>query len=57
MEEETFFSGYCRQIDQTRMVAVLKENGQLSDVDCNYEDCIYCKACTIGQAITQWLSE
>ena len=57
MEQETFFSGYCRQIDQTRMVSVLKVDGKLEDVDCNYESCIYCKECTIGKAITQWLSE
>ena len=57
MEEEKFFSGYCRQIDQSRMVAVLKENGELTDVDCNYECCIYCDECTVGKAITQWLRE
>ena len=57
MEEEKFFSGYCRQIDQSRMVSVLKENGQLEDVDCCYETCIYCDACTIGKSITQWLQE
>ena len=57
MEEEKFFSGYCRQIDQSRMVSVLKENGQLEDVDCCYESCIYKDACTVGKDITQWLQE
>ena len=57
MEEEKFFTGYCRQIDQNRMVAGVKEDGSLTEIDCNYETCIYCKSCTIGQSITQWLQE
>lgn len=57
MEEEKFLTGYCRQIDQSRMVAVCKEDGQLTDCDCCYGSCIYEKECTIGKSITQWLSE
>ena len=56
MEEETFFNGYCRQADQTRMVCVCRENGELTDCDCLYETCIYATQCTIGKAITQWLA-
>ena len=55
MEEESFFSGYCRQADQTRMVGCCKEDGELTDCDCLYENCIYNDECTIGKAITQWL--
>ena len=57
MEEEIFFNGYCRQADQNRMVAVCKENGELTDCDCLYETCIYAKQCTIGKSITQWLED
>ncbi len=55
MEEEKFFSGYCRQIDQSRMVSAVKENGELVEVDCCYESCIYRPNCTVGQAIDQFL--
>ena len=57
MEEEKFFTGYCRQIDQNRMVAGLKEDCELTEIDCSYETCIYTQSCTIGKAITQWLEE
>ena len=55
MEEEKFFTGYCRQIDQNRMAAAVKEDGQLVEADCEYETCLYRKNCTLGRAITQWL--
>lgn len=55
MEEEKFFSGYCRQIDQNRMVEGVKEDGELTEIDCSYESCIYSSTCTIGKSITQWL--
>ena len=32
MEKETFLSGYCRGIDQSRMVAVVTEDGELVEV-------------------------
>ena len=57
MEEEKFFNGYCRQVDQIRMVCVCKEDSVLTECDCLYGSCIYEKQCTIGKSITQWLSE
>lgn len=57
MEEERFFSGYCRQIDGSRMVTLELEDGRLSDVDCCYGSCLYEAACPIGKAITQALEE
>ena len=57
MEEEKFFSGYCRQIDQNRMVEGVKEGGELTEIDCSYESCIYNNTCTIGKSITQWLDQ
>jgi len=55
MEQEVFFSGYCRTIDQSRMVAVETENGELCSVDCSYETCPYTQNCTIAQSIRELL--
>ncbi len=57
MEEEKFFTGYCRQVDQNRMVAVCKEDGEVVECDCLYGNCIYEKQCTIGKSITDWLND
>lgn len=51
METEMFFSGYCRTIDQSRMVTVELEDGKLSAVDCSYENCPYTQNCTIARQI------
>ena len=34
MEQEKFISGYCRQLDASRMVEVVSEDGEISEVDC-----------------------
>ena len=57
MEKERFFSGYCRQIDNSRMVAAVKENGVLLEVDCCYPDCPYAPNCTVAEKITEFLQE
>ena len=57
MEREEFFSGYCRCIDGSRMVAVLLNDGQLSDVDCNFGNCPYEQDCALAQKIRDLLSE
>ncbi len=54
---EAFFSGYCRQIDGSRMVAVEKEGNLLTEADCVYEACPYAASCPIGQKITAFLEE
>ena len=56
MEKELFFSGYCRQIDQSRMVAVILEDSALEEVDCCYENCVYTSNCPIAQQITEALN-
>lgn len=53
MEKESFFSGYCRTMDASRMVSVVTENGALTDVDCSYEGCPYTANCTIAKEIDQ----
>ena len=51
MEVEKFFSGYCRQLDASRMVEVILEDGEISEVDCCYGDCIYQSNCPIAKEI------
>lgn len=51
MEEEKFLSGYCRQIDQSRMVTVVLENRKLTETDCRYGGCVYEPNCPIAQQI------
>lgn len=55
MENETFFTGFCRNQDATRMVTVEyaeTEGGvTLREVDCDYETCIHRGACRVGLAI------
>lgn len=55
MEREAFYSGYCRCIDNSRMVAVEADGNTLIEADCNYEGCPHVKDCTIAQKITEFL--
>ncbi len=57
MEKEAFFSGYCRSIDDSRMVSVFIEDGELTEVDCCYESCPHTPNCTIAQNIRQLLEQ
>ena len=51
METEKFLSGYCRQLDSSRMVEVILENGTVTEVDCCYGNCVYQGSCPIAQQI------
>ena len=55
MEREGFFSGYCRQIDGSRMVAVEAEGSTLLEADCCYPDCPYATECVLAQKIAEFL--
>lgn len=57
MEREGFFSGYCRQIDGSRMVAVEAEGDTLTEVDCGYPDCPYGPNCTIAGQINDFINQ
>ena len=57
MEQEKFFSGYCRTQDSSRMVCAVKENGELLDVDCSYEGCPFTGECTIAKSLTDFLND
>ena len=49
-EKEYCFTGYCRQIDQSRMVVVEIFNGE-TEADCCWPDCPHAPQCTIAQQI------
>jgi hypothetical protein len=55
MEQEVFLSGYCRAADQSRMVAVVTQDGVLTDVDCGYPHCPYAPGCPIAEKINELL--
>ena len=52
MEKEIFVSGYCRVLDQSRMVAVEITDGQV-EADCSYPDCPYAPNCQIALKIKE----
>ena len=55
MEIEKFISGYCRQLDGSRMVEVIVEDGRLTEVDCCYGSCVYQSNCPVAKEIDQIL--
>ena len=57
MEQERFLTGYCRTIDESRMVAVVTEGKTLLEVDCCYENCIHAPNCAIAKAIDELLAD
>lgn len=57
MEREAFISGYCRQLDGSRMVAVFIADGQLEECDCAYAACPYAPNCPTAQRIEALLAE
>ena len=50
MEKELFLSGYCRAMDQSRLVEVEISNDQIH-ADCAYPDCPHGPNCQIAQKI------
>ena len=57
MEKETFISGYCRVLDQSRMVAVVTDNGELVEADCCFGNCPHEPNCQIAKQIKELISE
>ena len=51
MEVEKFVSGYCRVLDASRMVEVILENGEITEVDCCYGNCVHQGNCPIAKEI------
>jgi len=55
--EEKIFTGYCRCLDQSRMVTVETEAGQPSEIDCDYSLCVHRMQCPIAEQITDFLEK
>ena len=53
MEDEKFISGYCRRLDQSRVVTAVTEDGALTEVDCCYPDCVHAPACPIARELRE----
>jgi hypothetical protein len=53
MEKEVFLSGYCRTTDSSRMVEVIVEDGEVTEVDCCYGNCTHAPNCNIAKAIQE----
>ena len=51
MEEERFLSGYCKTLDQSRMVTVVLENGEITETDCAYPGCPHGVGCPVAEKI------
>ena len=51
MEIEKFVSGYCKQLDASRMVEVILEDGEITEVDCCFGSCLYQANCPIAREI------
>ena len=51
MELEKYLSGYCRQLDGSRMVEVIMEDGEITEIDCCYGNCIHQGNCLIAKEI------
>lgn len=53
MEIEKFLTGYCRVLDQSRMVVALLEDGSLTETDCDYPSCPHIQSCPIAQQLRE----
>ena len=53
MEVEKFVSGYCRQLDGSRIVEVIVEDGEITEIDCCYGNCVHQVNCGIAKAIDE----
>ena len=51
MEQEKILSGYSRQLDASRIVEVILEDGEICEVDCCYGSCLYQAGCPIARDI------
>ena len=51
MEQEFFFTGYCRCLDGSRTVEVIVTDGRPAEIDCGYEHCIHRSVCPIAKEI------
>jgi hypothetical protein len=55
MEQEYFISGYCRRMDQSRMVTLVTENAAPVQIDCDFGNCPYEQNCPVAREIRDQL--
>lgn len=55
--EESIFTGYCRCLDQSRMVTVETAPGQSPEIDCAYFTCIHRAQCPVASQISGFLED
>ena len=53
MEDEKFITGYCRQLDQSRVVTAVTEDGVLTEADCCYPNCVHAPACPVARELRE----
>lgn len=53
MEQELFFTGYCRCLDAGRTVEVILEDRTVTEVDCAYPQCLHRSVCPIARQIDE----
>jgi len=53
MEAEKFLTGYCRQLDEARMVEVILEDGEIVEIDCCYGSCVHQGNCLIAKEVDE----
>ena len=51
--EERYLSGYCRQLDSARVVEVVLEDGEVTEIDCCYFTCAHKGNCPIAAKIEE----
>ena len=52
MEQEVILSGYCRCLDNSRMVEVVVSDSE-AEIDCSYENCPHTSVCEIAKRIKE----
>ena len=53
MEQDKILTGYCRQLDSSRIVEAVLEDGKLTEVDCCYGSCVYEGSCPIAKSLDE----
>ena len=51
MESEQILTGYCRTLDQSRMVIAVLVDDTLTEIDCDYPNCPHVQSCPIARQL------
>lgn len=53
MEVEKILTGYCRTLDQSRMVIAVLEEDRCTEIDCDFPHCPHIQSCPIARQLTE----